>query len=101
MATLTERFRETGDNYRTMRQAARASLFWALLNRQRKWLKWLFAAIFFQFLTVFIVTNLSRSMIDRESSIRPPLCGRSSCVSPPGQPWPCAPSSRHSRSRSG
>src|SRR4051812_20032697 len=65
MSALTEKASGWLDSYRTMRSAARASLFWALLSRQRKWLKWLFVAIFSQFTLVLIVTNLLRSMVDK------------------------------------
>src|SRR4051812_5216960 len=65
MSALTEKASGWLDGYRTMRSAARASLFWALLSRQRKWLKWLFVAIFSQFTLVLIVTNLLRSMVDK------------------------------------
>ena len=63
--TVTGKLRGAVDGYRGARSAARASLFWALLTRQRKWLKWLFIALFMQFFLVFVVTNLLRTMVDK------------------------------------
>src|SRR3954454_19680007 len=65
MSMVTDKARGYLDGYHSVRSSARASLFWALLTRQRKWLKWLFVAIFAQFFITFIVTNLTRSMVDQ------------------------------------
>src|SRR5438874_7796293 len=63
--TVKEKFTGYLDGYHSARSSARASLFWALLTRQRKWLKWLFITLFTQFFLVFVVTNLSQSMVDQ------------------------------------
>ena len=52
--TVTQKARSTVEGYRRVRAAARASLFWALLSRQRRWVKWLFVMLFITFGLVIV-----------------------------------------------
>ncbi|HXY91414.1 MAG TPA: ABC transporter ATP-binding protein [Acidimicrobiia bacterium] len=57
-------FRRWMQKYVNAFSVARASLFWALLKRQKKTLKWLFIVMIIYTIGLLQVTNLTRGMID-------------------------------------
>lgn len=58
------RLRSLLRGYRSGYETARASLFWALLRRQKRTLRWMFVAIMFQTVGFLEITNFTRSMVD-------------------------------------
>ncbi len=57
-------FRRVLRKYTNSFSVARASLFWALLKRQKKTLKWLFIVMIIYTAGLLQVTNLTRGLID-------------------------------------
>jgi ATP-binding cassette subfamily B protein len=52
------------ESYRLSYAAARATLFWALLRRQRRWLKWMFVVLVFQTIFQLVATELLVAMVN-------------------------------------
>jgi hypothetical protein len=50
--------------YKTAYQVARASLFWALLRRQKRTIGWAFFFLFFTFAPTLLILNFVRGMVD-------------------------------------
>ena len=52
------------DRYKTSYQVARASLFWALLRRQKRTLGWMFFAFVLNSIALLQIANFTRNMVD-------------------------------------
>lgn len=50
---------------RDLHARGRASLFWALLNRQRRWLKWLVGLFVTSVIVQLLISGLTRNMVDQ------------------------------------
>ena len=58
------RFAVLWRTYRNAYATARASLFWALLRRQKRTLRWMFITIMIQTVGLLEITNFTRNMVD-------------------------------------
>jgi ATP-binding cassette subfamily B protein len=66
--------------YRRSHATARATLFWALLRRQRRWLKWLFVMLVlqvaFQLIAAELLVNMVNNAISAQAQAIPPYVVR-------------------------